>query len=413
MNTRWLCGSVVVAALACRYSAPAGDAAVDASVGDVVQDVGQDSSAAPRVMQLAAGGSHTCVRLSDGTVRCWGINVHGELGDGTTTNRMIPTLVSALRDATDVSVGGGCGDLNGTLHCFGHTCARTMDHGVLCWGENFFGQLGDGTTIDRQTPTAVSGSINAVELALGATGTCARLDDSSLYCWGASPPEAPFGLVGGMLTPQFGANVASSPAPVAIGSIVQVARGAYHVCTVTVRDDVKCWGSNDYGQLGDGTTIRRDASVAPILTGAVQVAVGTVHSCARMTDGTVQCWGQSRLYDDAGAAVRNTPHPVAGLSGIVELVAQNQQTCARSQDGFVWCWGDNTWGELGDGTMLARSAPTRVPNLATVASIAMGTRHTCALLQDSSVWCWGDNSYGQLGDGTLERRTAPVRVVGL
>jgi len=280
-------------------------------------------------------------------VWCWGYNYYGQLGDGTTTNRLTPVQVQNLSGVVQVAEG---------LY---HTCALKQDNTVWCWGSNDYGQLGDGTTTQKLTPVQVQN----------------------------------------------------------LSGVVQVATGSYHTCAVKQDGTVWCWGNNAYGRLGDGTTINRYTPVqVKNLTGVVQVAAGGSHTCALRQDGTVWCWGWNSYgqLGDGTTINRYTPVLVQNLSGVVQVtVGGYTHTCALKQDGTVWCWGDNHSGKLGDGTTTDRYTPVLVQNLSGVVQVTGGYAHTCALKGDGTVWCWGQNYYGQLGDGTTTQRLTPVQVSGL
>lgn len=370
-----------------------------------------------RVVQIAAGGHHTCARMSDGTARCWGSNTSGEIGDGTTMNRLVPTMVAGITNLAEIAAAGALlsGRSPGSpdfIFVFGFTCGRTTSGVVSCWGENFAGQLGDGTTTNRSRPTMIDNLRGVVQLTVGPTGTCIRLADMTVQCWGASPPDAAFmrEVQGGTW---FIPGAQVTPAPVDIVGALQVVRGTTSACALTAVSGVRCWGANDFGQLGDGTMIPRPSPTRVMVNGATQVAIGGRHACAILQDGRVQCWGLGRVLGADIAGNRLIPQDVPGLTDVTEIASTNLHTCARRQDGSVWCWGYNTSGELGDGTMINRYDPTRVGGIGAATGITMGLQHSCALLADGSVWCWGNNERGQLGDGTQESHLVPVRVVGL
>jgi len=280
--------------------------------------------------------------------------------------------------------------------------------GVLCWGYNSNGQLGDGTTTNSLTPVQVQGLLNVVQVATGGWHTCAVKQDGTAWCWGWNGVGS---LGDGTTTHRY------TPVQVQnLSNVIQVTAGFNHTCAVKQDGTVWCWGYNNRGQLGDGTTTNRYTPVqVKNLSGATQVTAGHSYTCALKGDGTVWCWG-SNTYGELGDGTtthRYTPVRVLNLTGVVQVVVGGHHTCALKQDGTVWCWGDNRYGQLGDGITGTRCTPVQVKNLSGVVQVTAGYYHTCALKQDGTVWCWGNNSYGQLGDGTTTNKLTPVQVSGL
>ncbi len=199
----------------------------------------------------------------------------------------------------------------------------------------------------------------------------------------------------------------------------QLVPGGYHTCALRSDGSVWCWGANNMGQLGDGTTTRRltPRAVGTLTSGVVALAAGEVHTCALSTDGSVSCWGQN-IYGQLGDGTttdRHVPTPVGALtSGVAAVAAGQYFTCAIKTNGSLWCWGRNFYGQLGDGTTEDRSVPTAVSGLGSgVMAAAGGGLHACALKTDGSLWCWGENFHGQVGDGTTVDRLVPTAVSGL
>lgn len=368
---------------------------------------------------VSASGSHTCALLPDGTVRCWGYNEFGQLGDGTTMNSSIPVAVAGITNAITVAAGHH------------HTCALLADGTVRCWGSNQYGQLGDGTNDDAHIPVAVSGIFNVTAVTPGAYHTCALLADGTVRCWG----DNDFGELGD------GTNTSAST-PVAVTGLAAaptaVAAGAFHTCAVLPDGAVQCWGRNDFGQLGDGDT--PNSSTPVTVSGLASVAAlsaGGYHNCALLPDGTLRCWGRNnfgQLGDGSSltylissnnqgfigiynstllpGSISRTPVEVAGISTATAVIAGGFHTCAPLSDGSVKCWGENDDGQLGNGTSTSSSTPVSVIGLPPVAAVSAGAWHTCALLPDGTVQCWGMNLYGQLGNGTTTDSETAVAVTG-
>jgi alpha-tubulin suppressor-like RCC1 family protein len=347
---------------------------------------------------IAAGWEHTCAVLPGGTVKCWGVNTHGQLGDGTETNRKTPVTVTGLTGVTAVDAS------------FWHTCA-VAGGAVSCWGMNNLGQLGDGTTTSSSAPVSVAGITGATAVAAGGGFTCALEAGGSVKCWGSNV----YGQLG-----DGGVAGSSSSAPVSVAGITgatAVAAGGGFTCALEAGGSVKCWGSNVYGQLGDGTTTDAFTPVTVAgLTGVTAITAGENHTCASEAGGSVKCWGWNigGQLGDGSTTNRKTPVTVVGLTGGAGIAAGELHSCASVAGGSLKCWGNNTFGQLGDGTGTDSLTPVTVTTLTGVTAVAAGgPGHTCALASGGTVACWGRNDGGQLGDGTTADSWTPGTVIGL
>jgi alpha-tubulin suppressor-like RCC1 family protein len=355
-------------------------------------------------LTLATGQNHTCALKPDATVKCWGSNEFGQMGGGTAGGkRPSPTPVEGLTDITAITAG------------FAHTCALTTNRTVTCWGYNGSGQIGDGTTNNaRLTPTPVPGLGNVTAITAGSDHTCAVTSDRTVKCWGANSA----GQVGdGTTSPRL------TPTPVvALTNVTAITAGSDHTCATTrysFLSTVKCWGNNEQGQLGDGTTTRRltPTEITGLTNVTATITSGGGHTCATTTSGTATCWGSNywgELGDGTTGTNRLTPTAVTGLTNTATITAGGGHTCATTTSGTTKCWGYNGHGQVGDGTTTQRPTPTAVTGLTNAATITAGTIHTCATTTSGTATCWGRNEYGQVGDGTTgTNRLTPTPVAGL
>jgi alpha-tubulin suppressor-like RCC1 family protein len=358
--------------------------------------------------RLAVGASFTCNIVLDGSIKCWGQNDNGQLGDGTYDDNFIPSpTVSLGVGRTAVSITAGAA----------HICALLDDSSLVCWGSNQYGQLGDGTTDHRTTPTEVSSfptGLLPVSISAGASHTCAILDDGTIWCWGNNAlGRLGDGTVDDRLTPTITQSL--GPGRTAI----EVAGGTGHTCAILDDNSVKCWGFNYWGQIGNGgnTDLYTPTSTGMIL--ATQITANWYTSCGLIPGGYVACWGKNVHGQLGDGSNTNQNYPTltgsfgTGLSAtsISRGGSSSSHTCAIINDGSIQCWGSyNQFGVIGDGTTTDRNIPTQVSVPANSFAVEIGTgyMHTCALFADDSIMCWGDNEYGQLGDGTSTDSLVPV-----
>ena len=323
-----------------------------------------------QVHAIAAGWAHTCAITPEGGVQCWGNNDYGQLGDGTNTESNVPVDVVGLHGASNIVAGSH------------HTCVIS-GRAVWCWGRNHFGQVGDGTTTNRNTP---------VQVLTDAVGFTAGSDYTS--------------------------------------AVLSTGR-------------VMCWGNNSSGQLGDGTrTNRSRPSPATLIGGVVGLDGGQNQTCAVTPAGLITCWRGEAIpvtggsepaseevavnrfgslivgLDESGIPIAiqsGRANKVSGLSGVIDVDSGLGHVCALLSTGEVKCWGANNYGQLGSGSSLNSSAPVDVADLGGASDMAVGRNHACAIVgtsgQETIIECWGLNSDGQLGDGTNENSQAPVEVV--
>jgi len=351
--------------------------------------------------QINSGGGshHACARVSNGMARCWGQNDFGQLGNGTTSaSSSSPVTVTGLTNVLQVATGAS------------HSCALLTDTTVRCWGLNTKGELGNGSTTNSSTPVVATGLTGVVALSLGDYHSCALLSSGGITCWGSNSS-----LQTGTSAPGAAYQVVPTATAITSGATA-VSAGGFHTCAL-VGGGVKCWGDNTSGQLGTGGTPAQN-SVAPLdvpglTSGVTSVASGELHVCA-VVGGAVQCWGDNSFGQLGNGAISATPTTspavVPGLSGVAEMASGLVFSCARLTNQTVKCWGRNTEGEIGDGTTVDRLSPTSVSGISTATSITVGGVSGCALLSNSQTACWGYGGFGGLGNGSTSNALTPVVV---
>jgi alpha-tubulin suppressor-like RCC1 family protein len=342
---------------------------------------------------VTAGASHSCARSTDGDVWCWGANDLGQLGRGrTSTSEAIPEKVGVVRSVAEVSAGDD------------FTCARQSDGKVFCWGNNAYGQLGDRSRDQQTNPVAVRDMDDATLLRAGGNHACALVTDGKVMCWGRNT----WGQLGDdsttdRLEPVFvlGVDPITPRAPEPIQNMTYLTAGFGHACA-GFRDGVVCWGYNRFGRLGDGTETSRDLATVISTASVNRMAAGSnaAHTCMNFGSSGLYCWG-SNSRGQVGVTVDPilTPTSITAVTAIQELAVGDAHSCARGSGGIVRCWGYNLSGQLGatlaSGTQ--SPAPVDVVGLGVATAIAAGDSHTCAVA-GGPVFCWGSNATKQLGD---------------
>lgn len=392
---------------------------------------------------VAAGWQHSCAVLDDRGVWCWGDNSYGQVGRLRSIAQVQPTpwRIEELTGVDQVVAGSvhACALLHGEVWCWGgfdfamgdlgplrvslphraraiasaggsHTCAVLDDGTAWCWGNNSFRQLGGLGSGGRMPRDVALTQVQAV--AAGIAHSCATVRDGALWCWG----DDGFGQLG-RPAPDAGAGTGLDPAEVPdVTSPLSVFAGGSVTCTISADRQLRCWGSAQFGQLGDGTT-RSRSTPAAVDVGAepLEVALGQRHGCARVGDDAFSCWGSGYFGEvgNGGVYYRAAPAPVSTPADLERFAAGSAHTCARRPDGSVWCWGDSTSSQAGD-PRTPKFVPTVVAGITSVDQLAAGALHTCALRSDGSAACWGRGTEGQLGNGTMVANTGtPQAVAGL
>ncbi|MGH2905890.1 MAG: hypothetical protein ACRDKI_03875 [Solirubrobacterales bacterium] len=378
-----------------------------------------DVQAAPVSAELvSAGGSHTCA-TSSGAALCWGANQSGQLGDGSSDDSSIPVQVSGLATGvTAISASGG------SVEGAGSTCAIVAG-AAKCWGNNDYGQLGDGSTDSSNVPVQVIGlTAGVTAITVGERHTCAVVSGAA-KCWGS---QSGFLNALGNGDNANDHDNADSLVPVQVtgltSGVTAIGVGSADSCAV-VAGAAKCWGSQFWGQLGNGVfgdeAGQFTDSPIPVAVTGLSSDVTTLmsageYNCAVQL-GAARCWGEgfySGALGDGAFENRSTPVEPTGLSAnVATIAASGGHTCAVVS-GSVRCWGHNERGQLGLGSTDNVGEPTAVTGLTGVVSaVSAGGGHTCAIV-DGFVWCWGKDWFGELGDGRgrYERDvTMPTQVV--
>lgn len=372
-------------------------------------------------VQVASGYTHTCSLVADGTVRCWGDNADGQLGNSSNTGSLTPVTVTGLDDVIQIAAGGA----GQTGH--GHSCAVKANGTVWCWGYNNYGELGDSSNTSSNEPVQVTGIANATKVAAGHAHSCALLSTGGIKCWGLG--------VSGQLGNSASSN-SNSPVPVtSISTAIDIDVGSSHSCAVLADGTARCWGSGGNGRLGNGGTTTSNVPVTVSLSSsdrAKAIELGNYHSCALLTSGQVRCWGgnASGQLGNNSTTESSTPVTVVSssgsgtLTGVATLSAGGDYettvtnlhgtTCSGSYTGIVYCWGKNNAGQIGDSTSgTDRLYPTQVASGSYSTQISVGQEHTCYRQSLGLIRCFGNGGNGRLGHNSTSGSTSQVLVQNL
>ncbi|MEK7285742.1 MAG: Ig-like domain-containing protein [Nitrospirota bacterium] len=348
---------------------------------------------------LALGKKHSCTLMTNGEMKCWGQNTFGQLGNGSIKNISTPEDVNSIGQAINMTAGGA------------HTCATFKNGTVRCWGNNAYGQIGDGTNNRSLLPIPVKDLLGTVSVTAGESHTCARLQSGVIKCWG----DNQFGQLGN------GSTSASSTIPVSTHNSVwpsdAIDAGDFHTCALRPNGNVFCWGDNRFGQLGNNSTATSTTPVMVPSFAAKSISAGGGHTCAiRSLDNSVACWGNNSSGQLGNNTTATSTAPVfpGGLPAIA-VSAGGAHTCALLTNDTVSCWGDNRSGQLGLGNSTSTIIRSLVPvsvdlGVDKAKSILTGGLHTCVQLIGGNMKCWGDNNSGQIGNGQRAISSTPILV---
>ena len=358
---------------------------------------------------ISAGGEHSCTLHLTGAISCWGNNWYGQLGNGqggddaagfdeiaNDAYSPLPVGVVGITDATAITTGPD------------FSCALHQSGTISCWGNNRYGQLGNGQNgyIDYSSvPLEVVGIVDATAIATSWEHSCALHQGGTISCWGNN-------YNGQLGNGQSGENAMSS-VPVQVADITDataITTGANHSCALHQNGTISCWGRNNHGQLGNGESGDESEFSEPVkvegIADATAITTGGEHSCALHITRTISCWGNNysgQLGNGQSGenAASSVPAQVADITNATAITTGANHSCALHQNGTISCWGNNEFGKLGNGTdNNYSSVPAQIANIKDATAITTGAGNSCALHQTSTISCWGDNWYGQLGSGT-------------
>ena len=312
-----------------------------------------------------------------------------------------------------------------------HVCAFASDSKLYCWGRNHKGQLGNGSTVDSSKPVAVNttgvlAGKTIKQISSGAYHTCVIASDDKVYCWG----ENSDGRLGNNSTANSSVPVAVNMSGVLAGkTIKQISSGHYHTCALASDDKVYCWGNNDDGGLGNGST---STSLVPVAVNTTGVLAGKTikylsagpayHTCVIASDDKVYCWGKNKNGELGNGSIIDSNVPVAvNMSGVLagktikQMSVGSYNTCVIASDDKVYCWGSNGYGQLGNNSTTDSSIPVAVNTTGvlagkTIKQILSGHYRTCAITSDDKMHCWGNSMGGALGNGSTADSHIPVSV---
>jgi alpha-tubulin suppressor-like RCC1 family protein len=367
-------------------------------------DCFQDASCQQGVTQLGNGGVwHACITNKSNEVKCWGRGHCSQLGYFVTPATPYSTSAQPIiftLATTPLAVRGGNA----------HSCALLTDGTVQCWGNNTQGQLGGGTitkTCSSTGVTTVTGLTGVTQLSSGGNYSCAVVG-GGVQCWG----ENNHGQLGNGTT-------TNSATPVAVqglsGTVIEVKTGSQNACALLSNGGVQCWGRNNWGQLGDGTTTSSSTAVTFGMGTVAQIAVSGEFTCARLAGGRVFCSGVNYAGQLGQGTTDNVPHPTPTLVGNItdaaDLALGWYHACiVRAAGQGMKCWGRNNFGQVGNGTTSEQVTTPVLLGIYNASNVAAGMEYTCVRRFDGTLGCWGNNQFGQLGNGTTTPSSSQVTV---
>lgn len=352
--------------------------------------------------RVTAGSAFTCALDVEGRASCWGANGNGQLGDGTTTPKSSPNAVISPPPETDVAwsiVDAGAS----------HACGIRVDQTLACWGANLRGQIGNADNTDQKSPVdvVVTGA-SWLSVSAGSEFSCAVTTDHRLYCWGLNTSRQ---LGNGLAT---SSNVPVQESTEA-SDWVSVSTGSGFACGIKTDGSRWCWGANNLGQAGDGTsTALNNPTLIPSDTAWTRIVSGELAACGVDEDDAVSCWGDGSMGQTGqpGAEAPALSPVVLGEGPYLDIEMGQRFGCAVSADHHIACWGAASRAATGLGYTSDRNSPAAVGNAEDWQLVDVQLDHGCGIHTTGQLECWGRNSFGQLGSGTLTSSIEPQPVEG-
>ncbi len=333
------------------------------------------------VNKLSMGANHSAVITEDGNLYTWGNNGYGQLGNGTKISSVTP--IKIMDNVASVSLSNY------------HSAAITRDGSLYTWGHNGYSQLGNGTKTDSATPIKIMDNISTVSL--GRYHSAAITKDGSLYIWGRNN----YGQLGdGTTTDRL------KPKKI-MDNVELVSLGEEHSAAVTKDGSLYTWGENYKGKLGNGTTTNSTKPIK-IMDNIAILGFGNGHSAAITKEGALYLWGLNNSGQLGNGTTTDSTRPIKIMDNVATVSLGGNFSAAITKDGTLYTWGVNSYGELGNGTRTDSTKPIKIMD--NVATVSVRATHSAAITKDGTLYTWGENSSGQLGNGTTTTSTRPIKI---